>query len=393
MKWAAVRAWQQKHWQLNNLLADGLVGPKTLEAAKLLSNKNAPKQDNEGAEAEGGTKEQEAPQPGHADGAEAAADKPKLDDAASEEKASSRSGAPEAAPGTKPATLMDFEQALAKIDALAATFKEPKGQGARKPIAENIVAGEGDPDAPPAVGAMMSKGALGDYRAAAAKLVTKWTGLSPQSRADLLLQAVNDALSTETVPPITHADLQKLPNPGKFEAPLWKMAVDVGTFSKRDFKNKVAEINEASSTVFHEGRHAEQRFTAARLFAQEHKEATAEVVSDKVGIRKDIAQHAIALRAEQIPAEQQESARAFRNDDVDNKEAHQAAEKIAPPITEAANAAARIFAALSPEDQSLAGARWQECRQRVITILDSYYNLATERDAYAAEKQLGLKTK
>ncbi|HEX8953264.1 MAG TPA: hypothetical protein VF945_15525, partial [Polyangia bacterium] len=78
VKWAAVRAWQQKHWQLNNLLADGLVGPKTLEAAKLLAKKNPPKADKEGAGDGGDDKDKQAetPQPGHADGAEASADKP-----------------------------------------------------------------------------------------------------------------------------------------------------------------------------------------------------------------------------------------------------------------------------------------------------------------------------
>jgi hypothetical protein len=240
---------------------------------------------------------------------------------------------------------------------------------------------------------MMSKGALGDYRGAAAKLVTTWTHLSPQARADLLLRAVNDALSTEGVPAILGADLTSLENPGKFEGPIWRMAVDDTTFSKREFKHKQAEINEASSTVFHEGRHAEQRFTAARLYAQEHPDAAADQVAEKVGIKESIAQQATAMRSQKIPADQQQSAQAFRNDDVDNKEEHKAAEKIAPPLTEAANAAAKIFATLSPEDQAIVGARWQECRQRVITILDAYYNLATERDAYAAEKQLGLKTK
>jgi len=391
--WAAVRAWQQKHWQLNNLLADGLVGPKTLEAAKLLAKKSAPKKGPGEENQAAGEQEAAVPQPGQADGAEASADKPELDDGASDEKSPSSSGALAAGGSGKPATLIDFEQALAKIDSLATTFKEPKGQGARKPIAENVVAGKGDPEAPAAAGAMMSKGALGDYRAAAAKLVATWTDLSPQARADLLLRAVNDALSTENVPAILGADLTSLENPGKFEGPIWRMALDDTTFSKREFKNKEAEINETSSTVFHEGRHAEQRFTAARLFAQEHREAAADQVAEKVGIKESIAKQAIAMRSQEIPAEQQQAAHAFRNDDVDNKEEHKAAEKIAPPLTDAANAAAKIFASLSPEDQAIAGARWQECRQRVITILDAYYNLATERDAYAAEKQLGLNKK
>ncbi len=93
VKWAAVRAWQQKHWQLNNLLADGLVGPKTIEAAKLLSKKNGPKDEKkdagggaaEGAaggkeHAGGGAAGEPEPQPGAAEGAEASADKPKLED-------------------------------------------------------------------------------------------------------------------------------------------------------------------------------------------------------------------------------------------------------------------------------------------------------------------------
>ena len=33
-------------------------------------------------------------------------------------------------------------------------------------------------------------------------------------------------------------------------------------------------------------------------------------------------------------------------------------------------------------------ARWQELRQQAIAGLEAYYHLATERDAYAAQKQL-----
>jgi hypothetical protein len=39
-------------------------------------------------------------------------------------------------------------------------------------------------------------------------------------------------------------------------------------------------------------------------------------------------------------------------------------------------------------DQGIASARWAELRQRAIVALDAYYQLATERDAYAAQKQL-----
>jgi hypothetical protein len=390
VKWAAVRAWQQKHWQLNNLLADGLVGPKTIEAAKLLAKKSAPKQ--EGADEKEGGGEKEHAALGQADGAEAAADKPKLDDASDEKVGAAEP--PAALVGTKPPMLMDFEQALAKIDTLAATFKEPQGQGAREQIAQNVVAGKGDTKAPPAVGAMMSSAALGDYRGAAAQLQSKWGDLDGQGRADLLLDAVNRALSTEKVPSILGTELVDLPNPGKFDGPDWMMRVDQDLFTRGVFKtDKKHAINEAASTVFHEGRHAEQRFTAARLFAQENRDAKAGDVAAKVGIQENIADQAIAMRGQAIPAEQQKSAHAFRNDLVNNQEEHRQAEKIAPLITEAANSAGAMFAALSPEDRAIVGARWQEYRQRVMTILDAYYNLATERDSYAAEKQLGLETK
>ena len=125
VKWAAVRAWQQKHWQLNNLLADGLVGPKTLEAAKLLQKKNAPKK--EGAdEKEGGGLEKEAA--GHADGAEASADKPRLDEEdADAQLQAPTSGGTTPKPSKQGVSLAEFQQQLLKIEVLLAQFKPPPG--------------------------------------------------------------------------------------------------------------------------------------------------------------------------------------------------------------------------------------------------------------------------
>ncbi len=49
-----------------------------------------------------------------------------------------------------------------------------------------------------------------------------------------------------------------------------------------------------------------------------------------------------------------------------------------------------MFHQLKPSDQQKVATTWQEYRARAIEILNAYYNLPAERDAYAAEKKLGI---
>lgn len=382
VEWAAVRAWQQKHWQLNNLLADGLVGPNTLEAAKLLAKKDAPKPEQDGA-GDGKQKESEAPQPGHAEAAEASADKPTLDaDADVDEQVKP---ATEAAPGSKHATLAEFDAAAKKLNDVLARFKTPKPEPGEKPIAQHYVEGTDDVEAPPALGAMMKTEALQGYEAAAEQLSSKskWDGKPPAARAKVLLDAVNEALATEKVPAILGLQLMEMSNPGEFVAKDWVMHMSEAIFTAP----KPPKMSVVASQVFHEGRHAEQRFLVARLIASQMPHAPASKVAKAAGVLPEIAAKACELRSEPLAPEQHAKAEAFKHATVDNP-AHKQIESAASAITDAANHAGALFHALAPGDQPQVAARWQELRQQAIAGLEAYFHLATERDAFAAQKQL-----
>lgn len=411
--WAAVRAWQQKHWQVNNLLADGLVGPKTLEAAKLVAKQaggaNDPKQDAAGAKDTGGGADDKAHvatgehaasagAPGAADGAEASADKPKLDDEegtpavdAKLDATASASATAKPSAAKKQATVEDFKAAIQAFKEVAAAFHDSKDHAPREPITESRIAGKGDPGAPNPEGAMLSKGALGDYKSAADKLTKDWGKLSPHGRAAFVVGAANEALSQEQVPAVKPA-LEGIPNPAHFEHDRWIIAVNQESFEKSGaaFEDKDREIHNLASDVFHEGRHAEQRFTLARQIANQDPKATELTVAHTVKIPQSIAAQAVAMRKQPLEPAQAKAAGSFAKDVVDHPQEHGAAEQAAPLVSDTITKAYRIFNELKPEERAAVAAQWQECRARAIEILDAYYNLATERDAYASEQKLGI---
>jgi hypothetical protein len=389
VKWVAVRAWQQKHWQANNLLADGLVGPKTIEAAKIVAKKSGAAKDEK---ADAKSKEQDTTHPGQAEGAEASVDKPRLDDQTDDQDAPAAEHAgenkgPLKADGKKVPTLVEFEQAVSRLDAALATFKQPQGGGPQRPVAQHYVEGTDDKDAPPALGEMMSKAVLGDYKKAAKTLHDQWDNLDARARANALLDAVNNALSSEKVPPILRVDFQNLTNPAEFLASEWAMKMNERLFSKLRSPG-IDEVGQVASMVFHEGRHAEQRFSIARLIATKNPSDSLTDVARKAGVNDEIAAQAMKLRSTPLPAQQQQSAEAFQHATRDNPDQHKEIERAAGDITDAANHVAAIFRTMSPGDQAITSARWQDLRQRTIVALEAYYALATERDAYAAQKQL-----
>ncbi len=199
-----------------------------------------------------------------------------------------------------------------------------------------MIAGKGDPTAPKAEGAMMSKGALGDYRGAADKLTKDWGKLSPLGRAESLVDAANEALSQEKIPGVDKA-LKQIPNPAHFESINWLIAVKQDSFEKPggEFKDKKREIHNLASDVFHEGRHAEQRFTIARQMASQDAKATQASIAHDVGIPDDVAAKAVELRTkplEPVSGDENKTADGLKDDAVDHKPEHKSAEDVAPLI-------------------------------------------------------------
>jgi hypothetical protein len=124
------------------------------------------------------------------------------------------------------------------------------------------------------------------------------------------------------------------------------------------------------------------------LIATKNPKWDAARVAHAARIWPEAAAKACTLRSEPLSPEQTEKAEAFKHATVDNPAAHKQIEDSAAEITDAANKAGALFHALSPADQTKVAPRWQELRQQAIAGLEGYYHLATERDAFAAQKQL-----
>jgi hypothetical protein len=209
VQWAAVRAWQQKHWQVNGLLTDGLIGPKTLEAARIVAKKSGEKPKDKGdANGEGAEKqhagEEEKPKSETA-AAEASADKPNLDEESTDSGATGKDDDAKETPdkgvrSKKPATVEQFQEALAKIDQLLAKFKPPTEANQAKPKQEEAAAKEKQAGGS---GDMLAGKPLEGYGKVAQEILSTWDTTSSREKCDALLAALNSALEAEKV---FHAD-------------------------------------------------------------------------------------------------------------------------------------------------------------------------------------------
>jgi hypothetical protein len=384
VKFAAVRAWQQKHWQLNNLLADGLIGPKTLEAAKLLQKKNAPKKESADDKNAAGDKEHAAPEAGQAEGAEAAADKPKLDEESPEtgdDQKVVEDGKPKSKTHAK-ATPQAFRDVLKRIDDALDRFKMIPQAAAAPPAAK------GEKDATPGKAApldlaMPAPAALEKYDSVAQAMIDNWSTMLPHARFDRLLAAVNQALDTEQVPHISGwNETASKTIAGQFHPASWTIDLSSIAFGKHvDNARKI----DAVKTVFHEGRHAHQRFTMARLLATQGQ-SEGDIASL---LQMDAKKVALAVKsAAQQPMDtnsaEARAAGAMVNDAGVHGPEHRATERSANELTQLGNEAFDIYSALP--DKAPFATQWAEYARRMHEAIDAYHNLPTEHDAEAAER-------
>jgi hypothetical protein len=116
--------------------------------------------------------------------------------------------------------------------------------------------------------------AVEQYAGVAQKLRENWARLTPYSRAQMLVTAVNFELAHVDVPSTTFELSDKLPplNAGEFVADdkNWTFLLNKAMFSDPS-PDSIDQQGEGrpglAQTVYHEGRHAEQRFRIARLKA------------------------------------------------------------------------------------------------------------------------------
>jgi hypothetical protein len=361
--WGSVRAWQQTHWQVNNLIADGLIDEKTLAAARQLA--------------------------GHgrkADGAKAPVAETPAADAGGDLKVQEPKAQPARA---DTATLEQFQQELHAIGKLLAGWRPPKWNGPQQHIAMARADGQKVKDTTTEAkpqGAMMAH--LDQYRSTVEKMVPLWSGLSAEDRTKALMGALNEVLASEKVSPVQIWSLVPMPGAGgRFNSRNWTIFLSQEIFGNASLAP--AQIKAAASDLFHEGRHAEQRFATARLLASKGQPVAQ--IAASVNIEASIAQQAVAV-AHEHPLDPAQAAQAelFYKDTVEHKSEHQATEILAREVAVAGPKARTVFDALSPDVQAVVRATWQDYRSRMYEVIDAYENLPVEKDARAAELPLGF---
>jgi len=139
---------------------------------------------------------------------------------------------------------------------------------------------------------MAEQGAVEEYAAAArAAIDADWATLSPDGRAQAILDKVNDQATAAGFPPmgkIVHAmDAQTY---GQFDFTTWSIEVNQALVSLPTLTEEQA--TDLVDTMYHEGRHGEQWFRMAQLMAGQGK--TADEIVDEMGIPNDKAALAVA---------------------------------------------------------------------------------------------------
>ena len=140
--------------------------------------------------------------------------------------------------------------------------------------------------------------AVDQYAGVAQKLRENWARLTPYSRAQMLVTAVNFELAHVDVPSTTFELSDKLPplNSGEFVANEkdWTFLLNKAMFTDPS-PDSIDQQGEGSpglaQTVYHEGRHAEQWFRMARLKAGSKWKA--KVIADWLSIPVPIAKEAV----------------------------------------------------------------------------------------------------
>jgi hypothetical protein len=138
------------------------------------------------------------------------------------------------------------------------------------------------------LGGIGAKFAIGQYVGLAHRVQQAWGRLTPYSRVKALLTGANYELGIIDVPGVGF-ELKKLDgDAAEFRADSWKMLVDPPAFA--DDQGTDDLVADSASHVYHEARHAEQAFLAARLLAA--KKLKPDEIADTFGIREDIAAQA-----------------------------------------------------------------------------------------------------
>jgi hypothetical protein len=143
-------------------------------------------------------------------------------------------------------------------------------------------------------------------------LISAWGTLSPNQRAVNGLVLVNTLLAGQ-LPPLQSLPVSTAHNYAAFDHDLWGIAVNASLVTNEDVPNpsplRATETRENDprfvlSALYHEARHAEQRFLAARYLAATRHHASSLKIAHDLQIPRSIARsavpHAATLRSDRV---------------------------------------------------------------------------------------------
>ncbi len=143
--------------------------------------------------------------------------------------------------------------------------------------------------------------------------------------AQYLATRANDPLKALGVPEMKIDYDAGAPFPGAFWHNNWKLIINTTLWSKSRRAQKLQDLTvdeaaDAAALIYHEARHAEQRFRIARMFAADSKAGTADKIADEIVKTLEIKERPVALAAAGNPLAKSTANAALRDEAQDWRE-------------------------------------------------------------------------
>ncbi|MBT3224227.1 MAG: hypothetical protein HN348_34600 [Proteobacteria bacterium] len=182
---------------------------------------------------------------------------------------------------------------ITELEAIASentSFGAPRVSG---PEAEESV-----PEFTPEPRGLASPVSMGRFTTAVSAVATNWMTSDPARRAEPMVEAARQELSSHRVP-LPEFLVTEISNAGQVDPAPWAVSLSPGLFTTANGVTEGpgieeaarAEAAEAADTVYHEARHAEQFFRVARLLAGRGQ--SARQIHGETEIRRDVCDEAL----------------------------------------------------------------------------------------------------
>jgi hypothetical protein len=121
-----------------------------------------------------------------------------------------------------------------------------------------------------------------------------------------LTQKANASLAAIGVPAMKPDFDPRSRFPGSFWSDSWKMTMNTTIWGKKQGASKLSDLTleeaaDGAATIYHEARHAEQRFQIARMLAGQSKAKTPEAVADELVKTLKLKERSVAVAAAAAP--------------------------------------------------------------------------------------------